>query len=215
MTDIDKYYTRLDTRQKEYYQYLLDKSKSVICVDSPAGTGKTTIAVMAGLQLLEQGDVNKIYYIRFADDRSLRLGFLPGDTTDKTSIYMTPFYDACLELGLDKFHVDEMISQEQIVLCTDIAMRGINISKAFVIIDESQNARFNDLKLVLTRIKDDCKVALIGHTGQIDNFKGTQEWAFQRYMIHLCKKNWAIQCSLPVNYRGRISSWADALYLED
>lgn len=211
MTDLDRYYNRLDKHQKAYYQSLLDKAASVVCVDSPAGTGKTTIAVMAGLQLLQQGEVDKIYYIRFADDRSLRLGFLPGDTVDKTSIYMTPFYDACLELGVDKFHVDAMITQEQIVLCTDIAMRGINISKSFVIIDESQNARFNDLKLVLTRIKDDCKVALIGHSLQCDNFKGKNEKAFLLYIDHLCKKNWAVRCELPINYRGRISSWADVL----
>lgn len=211
--DMDRYYQKLDPYQKEYYERLIDTKTSVVCVDSCAGTGKTTIAVMAALQLLGEDRAARIFYIRFPDDRSLRLGFLPGDTTDKTSIYMTPFYDACLEFGLSRDHVESLIAEDRIQLCTDIAMRGINISRAFVIIDESQNARFNDLKLVLTRIKDDCKVALMGHSGQQDNYKGTPDNAFKRYINHLCIKPWAAQCSLKCSHRGRISAWADQLTL--
>lgn len=215
--DIDRYYNKLDDYQKEYYNAILSPSKSVICVDAQAGTGKTTIAVMAALELLGENKINKIYYIRFADDRSLKLGYLPGNVDDKTSMYMTPFYDACLEFGLDMYHVDKMAANDSpsnnpsIILCTDIMMRGINIEKSMVIIDEGQNARFSDLKLVLTRLHDNCKCVLCGHSAQVDNYKGTYDFAFERYIEHMCKKPWAIQCHLPINYRGKISKWADEL----
>lgn len=205
--NIDRYYKKLDEFQLNYYHSIFDKS--VVCVNAPAGTGKTTIAVMAALQLLHQGEINHIYYVRFPDDRSLRVGFLPGDTTDKESIYFYPLYDALTEFGYDPQEIDKLKLQEDIITRTDIAMRGINISKSMMIIDEAQNGRLSDLKLVLTRIHDDCKCILLGHSGQYDNFKGNNEHAFEGYIDHLCKKPWSIKCELPINHRGKISSWAD------
>lgn len=214
--ELDRYYNRLDPYQKNYYNCLYARDDlNLICVNSPAGTGKTTIAVMAALEKLREGNISKIYYIRFPDDRSLRLGYLPGDEEDKTSSYTKPFFDACEEFGLDKLRINNMCEFGLIELCTDISMRGTNISDAMVIIDEAQNARFTDLKLVLTRIKDNCKVALIGHSGQTDNFKGEEEHAFEKYVEHMCKQPWAIKCDLPKNYRGKLSTWADKLELDE
>lgn len=214
--EIDRYYNRLDPYQKNYYNALYSRDDIIlVCVNSPAGTGKTTIAVMAALEKLREGSISKIYYIRFPDDRSLRLGYLPGDEEDKTSSYTKPFFDACEEFGIDKLHIMNMCDYGCIELCTDISMRGTNISDAMVIIDEAQNSRFTDLKLVLTRIKDNCKVALIGHSGQNDNFKGEDSHAFEKYMEHMCKQKWAIKCDLPKNYRGKLSTWADKLELDE
>jgi predicted ribonuclease YlaK len=94
-------------------------------------------------------------------------------------------------------------------------MRGINIKEAAVIVDETQNASFKDLKLLLTRLHDDCHVALIGHTAQIDNENCVKEKAFIHYMEHFCKKQWAQRVDLKHNYRGKISAYADALYLDN
>lgn len=212
MKVIDRFYKRLNDEQKAYYEALIDNSTIVVCSNSVAGTGKSTIAVMAALELMDEGRINHIYYVRFADDRALKLGFLPGDEMEKESLFMNPFYSACEEFGLDEYRVDDMIIKKQIILCTDIGLRGCNIENSMVIIDEAQNAHFADLKLVLTRIKDNCKCALIGHSGQNDNFKmKTNDHAFERYIDHLCEKEWAKKINLVKNYRGKLSSWADAL----
>lgn len=209
--EIDNYYRNLDPYQKSYYKSLFKDDILMVCSNSPAGTGKTTIAVMAGLELLLQTKISKIYYIRFPDDRSLRLGYLPGDEIDKTSSYTKPFYSACEEFGLDSSRIEFLLESGTINLCTDISMRGTNIWDAMVIIDEAQNARFSDLKLILTRIKDNCKVALIGYSGQKDNFKGEEEYAFERYIKHMSKQSWCANITLPVNHRGKLSTWADKL----
>lgn len=86
-----------------------------------------------------------------------------------------------------------------------------NISKSVVIIDEAQNAHLNDLKLVLTRIHDDCIVYLIGHSGQYDNFKGENERAFNQYIDLLSKYPWCQVVHLTHNYRGIISTVCDTL----
>lgn len=209
--EIDNYYRKLDSYQREYYHTLLNDDYQMVCVNSPAGTGKTTIAVMAALEMLRKQEIGKIFYVRFPDDRSLRLGYLPGDEEDKTSSYTKPFFNACEEFGILQEGIYDMEENGQVELCTDISMRGTNISDAAVIIDEAQNSRFADLKLVLTRIKDNCKCALIGYSGQVDNFKGEEEHAFEKYIEHMTKQSWAIECKLPKNYRGKLSTWADKL----
>ena len=80
-----------------------------------------------------------------------------------------------------------------------------------MIIDEAQNGSLDDLRLVLTRLHDQSKCVMIGHSGQKDN-----DFAligglipFQVYQKHMAKKQWASLCELPINYRGKISSWAD------
>jgi phoH family protein len=204
----------LDKYQKRYYDSLMQKP--VTCCNAKAGSGKTVIAVMAGLQLLDKGIVDQIIYVRFPDQMVQSLGALPGDLTDKEQYYMDPFYNACEELGIQKDVVDEVyIPKNQIVLCTNITFRGINIKNAFIIMDESQNASFKDLKLVLTRLHDSCHCALIGHNSQRDNRKCEREGAFEMYIHHLTKKPFATETPLKVNYRGEISQWADALMLDE
>ena len=207
----DKLYSKLDEHQKNYYNCIIDKS--VTCVNEKSGTGKTSVATLAALNLLGENKVNKIVYLRFPDERSLRLGFLPGELEDKQSYYMYPFYEACIECGLQPEFVDSLVAEGLIELTTDLGMRGRNLKNVFLIIDESQNGSLQDLKLVLTRLHDDSKCVLIGHTGQIDSdmqlYNG--KTAFELYIEHLCKKPWAIQCELPINYRGKISKWCDEL----
>lgn len=211
---IDRFYSRLDDNQKQFYNYLIDQKTIVTCSNSMAGTGKSTIAVMAALELLDEARINHIYYVRFADDRALKLGFIPGDAKEKESIFMTPFYSACAEFGYARYEVERLIEQESIILCTDIGLRGCNIDKSMIIIDEAQNAHFVDLKLVLTRIHDNCKCALIGHSGQNDNFKMKKpDNAFEKYIEHLCLKDWAQNVHLEKNYRGKLSTWADELVM--
>lgn len=205
----DRFYAKLDEHQRNYHTAIL--SKSVVCCNEKSGTGKTSVAVLAGLQMLAEGKVSKISYIRIPDDRSLKLGYLPGDLEAKCEYYFYPFYDACIECGLQIEAVDELIEQGMIELTTDLGMRGRNLKKSFVIIDECQSSNLSDLKLILTRLLDDCICVMLGHSGQFDNFC-VSDRAFERYIEHMCKKPWAVKCDLPINYRGKISRHADELY---
>lgn len=206
---LDKAYKRLDPDQVNFYEAAF--KYPMVCCNAPAGCGKTLVAVLASLELLNEGIIDKIYYIRIPDDRSLRLGFLPGTEDEKQYIYTAPFYDACSSLGIQPEMIDDAKIDGTIVTCTDIVMRGMNINKSSVIIDESQNGRLSDLKLILTRLSDNCKCFLLGHAKQYDNFKGENDHAFERYIEHLCTQSWAINCKLTKNHRGKISQWADNL----
>ena len=211
--DIDAFIKKFDKYQKAYYESLLQNP--ITCCNAKAGTGKTTLAVLAGLQLLEKGKIKQIIYLRFPDQLMQSLGALPGDLAEKEQYYMDPFYDACAELGISKEVLESQYMGEnsEIVLCTNITFRGINLKESFLIADESQNAIFKDLKLVLTRLHDDCHCALIGHSEQRDNKRTEHEGAFEMYIHHLTTKPFAKECPLKINYRGEVSQWADALMI--
>ena len=211
--EADKLYKKLDQYQLDYYNNLVGKSYSVIVCDEKAGTGKTTIAVLAGLELYRNGKVNCVIYIRFPDNRAGKLGFLTGDQNEKEMIYTTPFYDACCSCGLTFDDVDALRDCRTLIATTDIGLRGVNFENAFVIIDEAQNGDIPSLRTVLTRVHDSCKVALIGHSRQMDNIleKVGKYIPFELFQIHMTKKCWSISNSLPINYRGKISKWADEI----
>ena len=212
-TTSDRFYGQLDHRQLEAYACLIGKQYNIIIFDEKAGCGKTTLAFLAGLNMLRTGKVAKIIYIRIPDERALRLGYVPGELNEKEAIFMFPAYDALLVNGLQPYAVDTLKSKGLIEFCTDTTMRGRNLENAYVIIDEPQNADLETLKLLLTRLHDNCKCVLSGHSGQVDSKLpkyGIQGYnAFKVYQAHLLQKPWAIKCVLPINYRGKVSRWAD------
>lgn len=209
----DKFYEKLDPHQKEAYDCLLSDKYNVVIFDAKAGCGKTTLAFLAGLNMLRDGKVAQVLYIRIPDIRAGKLGFLPGELDEKESIYMQPAYDACLENGLQPHAVDALRMKGMIEFGTDVTMRGRNLKDCFVIIDEPQNADMETLRLILTRLHDNSKCVLSGHSGQMDNpperFGKEGFNAFEVYTLHLLLKPWAVKCSLPINYRGKVSRWAD------
>lgn len=214
-TQSDKFYNKLDNFQYEAYHCLVSKNHNIIMFDESAGCGKTTLAWLAGLNLLRTGQVSKIFYIRLPDIRALKQGFLPGDLEDKESVFMYPAYDACLINGLQPQAVDDLRRKGLIEFCSDATLRGRNIDDAFVIIDECQNADIESLQLILTRLHDNCKCVLSGHSGQMDNkskkYGKSKLNAFEVYQLHLLKKTWSVKCALPINYRGKISKWSDEI----
>lgn len=211
--DCQEKWDKFDPHQ---YRYATAIGKNlVVMVDAGAGTGKTTIAVMRGLELLRTGKVDRIQYVRFPDTRSLRLGFLPGDSKDKEKGFMRPFYEAANECGLTADEVNNLISQEVIELSTDIHLRGRTLPRTFLIVDEAQNGGIPDLKLVLTRITESGFAVVIGHSEQMDTKLpryGANKWnAFQAYQYHMSKKPFTKVCELYHDYRGPISQWADKI----
>jgi len=214
------YSTHLTFKPDEYqlkYMQTIEK-KQVVFVDAPSGTGKTTLAVEMGFEMMRRGVCDRIVYIRFPDDRYLSQGFLPGDSDQKAAKLFLPLFDALEELGIGEAAFTALRANEEIIMETDMSMRGVNMKRTFLIIDEAQNARsISDLQLILTRVHDaGGRVVVIGHTGQVDNKKVEDInglTPFEVYRIHMCKQKFADTCELVNNYRGMISQWADQINL--
>ncbi|MGL5467059.1 MAG: PhoH family protein, partial [Shewanella sp.] len=117
----------------------------------PAGTGKTYLAVAAAVDALERQEVRRILLTRPAVEAGEKLGFLPGDLSQKVDPYLRPLYDALFEmLGFEK--VERLIEKNVIEVAPLAYMRGRTLNDAFIILDESQNTTVEQMKMFLTRI---------------------------------------------------------------
>ncbi|HMN93674.1 MAG TPA: PhoH family protein [Hydrogenophaga sp.] len=133
----------------------------------PAGTGKTYLAVACAVDSLERSAVQKIVLTRPAVEAGERLGFLPGDLTQKVDPYLRPLYDALYDLmGFDK--VQKAFERQQIEIAPLAFMRGRTLNHAFVILDEAQNTTPEQMKMFLTRIGFGSKAVVTGDVSQID-----------------------------------------------
>ncbi len=138
----------------------------------PAGTGKTWLAVAAAVDALERNAVQRIILTRPAVEAGERLGFLPGDLTQKVDPYLRPLYDALYELmGLAQ--VGRAFEKGTLEVAPLAFMRGRTLNHAFVILDEAQNTTVEQMKMFLTRIGFGSKAVVNGDTSQIDLPKGT------------------------------------------
>lgn len=208
-----KWWGVMDEHQAKYASAI--EYHKVTMVDDKAGTAKTTIAVAKGLELLKAGKVDKIHYVRFPDKRSMKLGYMPGNDQEKEKGFMYPFFEALSECGLQPDFVSRLLLHDVFEASTDIHMRGRTLDRVYLIVDEAQNGDISDLRLVLTRIKDNGKAVVIGHTKQADNKLPKYGKAgfipFEVYQLHFLKKSWATKCRLHKDYRGAISQWADEI----
>lgn len=144
----------------------MEKNDVVFAV-GPAGTGKTYIAVALAVKALKEKRVKKIILSRPAVDAGESLGFLPGDLKDKVDPYLRPLYDA---LG-DMIHTEKLkyYLDNNIIEIVPLAyMRGRTLNKAFVIMDEAQNATEMQLKMFLTRMGEHAQMIITGDDSQID-----------------------------------------------
>ncbi len=133
----------------------------------PAGTGKTYLAVACAVDALERDAVQKIVLTRPAVEAGERLGFLPGDLTQKVDPYLRPLYDALYDLmGFDR--TQKMFEKQVIEIAPLAYMRGRTLNHAFVILDEAQNTTPEQMKMFLTRIGFGSKAVVTGDVTQID-----------------------------------------------
>ena len=133
----------------------------------PAGTGKTYLAVACAIQALERESVRRLVLVRPAVEAGERLGFLPGDLTQKVDPYLRPLYDALYEmLGFE--HVAKLIERNIIEIAPLAFMRGRTLNDAFVILDEAQNTTVEQMKMFLTRIGFGSTAVITGDITQID-----------------------------------------------
>jgi phosphate starvation-inducible PhoH-like protein len=137
----------------------------------PAGTGKTYLAVACAVDALERSAVQRIVLTRPAVEAGERLGFLPGDLTQKVDPYLRPLYDALYDLmGYEK--VQKAFERNALEIAPLAFMRGRTLNNAFVILDEAQNTTPEQMKMFLTRIGFGAKAVVTGDVSQIDLPKG-------------------------------------------
>ena len=133
----------------------------------PAGTGKTFLAVAAAVEALNEGKVQRLLLVRPAVEAGEKLGFLPGDLTQKVDPYLRPLYDALYEmLGVER--VAKLLERNVIEIAPLAYMRGRTLNDAFVILDEAQNTSIEQMKMFLTRIGFGTTAVVTGDLTQID-----------------------------------------------
>ncbi|WP_028601917.1 PhoH family protein [Ottowia thiooxydans] len=137
----------------------------------PAGTGKTYLAVACAVDALERSAVQRIVLTRPAVEAGERLGFLPGDLTQKVDPYLRPLYDALYDLmGFDR--VVKAFERNQLEIAPLAFMRGRTLNNAFIILDEAQNTTPEQMKMFLTRIGFGARCVITGDVSQVDLPKG-------------------------------------------
>ena len=206
----------LDEEQIAFVEAIKDLSKTIVFCDAPAGTGKTTLAMGAANLLYQdkRNDLEGIVYIVSPYGEG-KQGYLPGSITEKSEVYYEPAYQAMIEVGMNPntdVLGESMTARKRgegfVKLLTHTYLRGTNLQNKVVILDESQNYTVAELKKVLTRCHDSCKVIVIGHTGQIDIRGGS---GFARYLEHFEGQEKCAVCRLTTNHRGWLSTYADEL----
>ena len=133
----------------------------------PAGTGKTYLAVASAVDALENEEVRRIVLVRPAVEAGERLGFLPGDLSQKVDPYLRPMYDALYDMiGAER--VTQLIDRNVIEVAPLAFMRGRSLNESFVILDEAQNTSIEQMKMFLTRIGFGSRAVVTGDVTQID-----------------------------------------------
>jgi phosphate starvation-inducible PhoH-like protein len=133
----------------------------------PAGTGKTFLAVASAVEALNESRVQRVLLVRPAVEAGEKLGFLPGDLSQKVDPYLRPLYDALYEmLGVDK--VAKLVERSVIEIAPLAYMRGRTLNDAYVILDEAQNTTIEQMKMFLTRIGFGSTAVITGDLTQVD-----------------------------------------------
>ena len=156
------------TKSPGQEQYLAAiRERDIVVGIGPAGTGKTYLAVAAGVEALNRKRVRRIILTRPAVEAGEALGFLPGDIREKVDPYLRPLYDA-LEDMMPPDRVRRSIEDGVIEVAPLAYMRGRTLSDAFLILDEAQNATTAQMKMFLTRLGLNSKTVITGDKTQID-----------------------------------------------
>jgi len=148
----------------------------------PAGTGKTYLAVACAVDMIERNEIERILLVRPAVEAGEKLGFLPGDLTQKIDPYLRPLYDALYEMiGFEK--VGKMIERQEIEIAPLAYMRGRTLNNSFVILDEAQNTTPEQMKMFLTRLGFGSRAVITGDISQVDLPRGTKSGLAQAMEI--------------------------------
>lgn len=209
---------KMTSEQEEYLDALMNPNISLVIVNAPAGTGKTTLAVGAAKLLCSSGKYGSMFYT-FAPVEEGSMGYTPGDVFEKEQKYHGPLLDALIEINenparaiinpLDAASMKQNANTAWVTVASHTFLRGVNLAYKVVIIDEAQNFTKRQLQKVLTRCHDNCKVVLIGHEGQCDI--PTDISGFKPYIEHAKQFPKAKVVNLTKSFRGELAEWADRI----
>lgn len=168
-----KFYTKcpiIITAKSENQKLLLRSIKEnlITIVAGPAGSGKTMLSVVSGLREFAMGHYKKMIFTRpCVEANGENLGFLPGDLNEKIYPYMYPIFDFLSDY-LTPQKIEYYVKTEEFVTLPLAFMRGVTFRNAFVILDEGQNTKPEQIRMFLTRIGENCKVVITGDPNQSD-----------------------------------------------
>ena len=154
--------------QEHYIELLTDQTKHIVFATGPAGTGKTMLAMLAGIKAFKEGQVSKLILTRPAvgvDDE--RHGFLPGNINAKMEPWTRPLFDVIQEYYSPR-EVARMLEEQVIEISPLAFMRGRTFKGSWVVADEMQNATPGQIKMLLTRLGEGSKIVVTGDTRQAD-----------------------------------------------
>ena len=151
--------------QQKYVNSIVEND--AVFASGPAGTGKTYLAVARAVEALENSNVKRIVLVRPAVEAGEKLGFLPGDLSEKVDPYLRPIYDALYEfIGFER--VNKLIEKHIIEVAPLAFMRGRTLNESYIILDEAQNTTIPQMKMFLTRMGFGSKMVITGDVTQID-----------------------------------------------
>ena len=203
--DRDRFYSRLDESQKALF-HSIQENLFTYC-ESCAGTGKTTVSMASLIDMLANGDISRIVYIRTPDDRQQSLGYLPGTIEEKTDVYWKPMIGALETLGFQEEMIEELINEKLLETTLDVSLRGVTLSKVGIVLDEVENCTLDTLRLIFTRVADDSHIVVIGDGKQVDQKYPTDD--YKKYCEYLAASKLGNKCVLSKNYRGKFSLMAE------
>lgn len=203
----------LNDGQKAMKDAIMSPNNQVVMANAVAGSGKTMLAVACARMLQAYHGYDGVVYV-FPTVEENTLGYRPGDTATKEADYVAPLVDALLR-------INETPSQ---AIASDVSlkngtawiearsatfMRGINIERKVVIIDECQNLTVPIIKRIISRCHDDCKLIICGCTAQTDI--PIERSGFRQLLDYLVKFDKVVTCELPISYRGWLATAIDRL----
>ena len=156
--------------QETYVLKLLDHRKDIVFGIGPAGTGKTLLAVQVAVKLFKEGVIDKIIVTRPAVSVDEDLGFLPGTLEQKMAPWTRPIFDVLREYFNAK-EIEGMINESIIEIAPLAYMRGRTFKNSFILADEMQNATSSQMKMLLTRLGENSKMAVTGDLAQADRMQ--------------------------------------------
>lgn len=206
----------LTDEQKEFRDAIYYGDYDIIFCNSKAGTGKNLVSVATAKLLVSSGKFDGLTYI-FSGVEERNFGYRPGTQEEKEREYLQPLFDALIDINEqpEKALISDSTNKKcngWVETFSHTFTRGINIKNKVVIIDEAQNWTLEQLKKILTRCHNNCRIIVIGHTGQID-LPIKEQSGFQRYIEHFKNKKRNKICELNTNFRGWVAQWADELIL--
>jgi PhoH-like ATPase len=197
-------------QQEEALKALLDPSIELVVLNGLAGSGKTILALAAALeQVIENKTYTDIIFTRSLVPVGEEIGFLPGSEQEKMSPWCGALADN-LEVLAGTHKLTMSLIEPRIRVCATQFMRGRSFINKYIILDEVQNFTSQQLKVLLTRAGEDCKVVCLGDPDQIDNKKLSSEYNALQYLCDRGKddQEFIKVIHLPEGVRSRLSAWA-------